>query len=994
MGLASFLAKPVSKALTKSVVKQADVVVPKIALDVAESSITNTPSPSKSLVSKRVKPSSSLTKDVVSTQDVADTRVNTDPLFKYEKPIDTTTPVVDDFSVPLKVDRIEDFGVEPELIAESGTDAFKALDLSSEKKEVWRKENKAVQRSKLLPEIEEAAQKLFEGKLKPEEFRKLSAEKQPIVPLDKVPDMPSFTDIAGALTEAQVNKGIVGLNMKIPPGERVSSRLDIPAYNDYNTWIVSLHDGSTKSGAPIGYAKTAVLKNVEFVSDPKVALDIARRKPLGSGGRMGKATIARIFGDYVPHNPDNAKAYAEKIFNDPEWTQIGMNPYRASYFYDKTDNMPVVSADEIVQIGPLVMAKNVKKTKPDDPLFKVNKKDDASPTFAKGGIVKNEMNKLFVEGGIMQEGGTTDPVSGNDVPPGAMQKEVRDDISAKLSEGEFVFPADVVRYIGLKNIMKLRDEAKMGLQKMEEIGQMGNSKSGSEGEALHGAPEEDDEEFSSSIDEIMNSGEDEGEEKQYAAGGYVPAENKALYANAPIKGFEMIPMENATGNVIYIPFIDGKPQLNIPEGYNIKAKVTTTPAATVGEAAKTGAAAGDKAGGGMGSDATGEKAGAWGRATSEERAAFYDANPTMAAITQAGQKAFAATSLGKLQAKMDPNIQAEQAAVAQGRQAYSDYAASKGKSAYGSGYGTSVDSGGFGVTSSAGAGLAASPMSIDPATAQGQRAFAQTAINNSIANNTDPEAEAKDLAESLGVTVGGAMPTTDTVGTDLGTQVDTQSGGFQSSFGSGSVGGTGGSLGTSAQSATDAATSAAAPTGSFGGATYGGNDTGSLGGSTSSGGKAGESGMAQGESQADRGGGGGGGGGAGCFLTTAAVDHMNEKDDGEVLSTLREFRDTYMKKNKEKSKDVAWYYDNAPKIVAAIDARQDAKTLYTKMYNRYIKKAYRQIKNGDLEEAYTTYKAGIDFAKKSANIKKGFLDTRSSVKDSEVKKVKTGFVPR
>ena len=121
---------------------------------------------------------------------------------------------------------------------------------------------------------------------------------------------------------------------------------------------------------------------------------------------------------------------------------------------------------------------------------------------------------------------------------------------------------------------------------------------------------------------------------------------------------------------------------------------------------------------------------------------------------------------------------------------------------------------------------------------------------------------------------------------------------------------------------------------------------------------------------------------------------MNEKDDGEVLSTLREFRDSYMKKNKEKSKDVAWYYDNAPKIVAAIDARQDAKSLYTKMYNRYIKKAYRQIKNGDLEEAYTTYKAGIDFAKKSANIKKGFLDTRSSVKDSEVKKVKTGFVPR
>lgn len=407
----------------------------------------------------------------------------------------------------------------------------------------------------------------------------------------------------------------------------------------------------------------------------------------------------------------------------------------------------------------------------------------------------NETEQMMAQGGLKEQGGTADPISGNDVPPGALQEEVRDDISAKLSGGEFVLPADVVRYIGLKNLMKLRDEAKMGLQKMEEIGQMGNSKSGSEGEALHSAPEENDEEFSSSINEIMNSGEGEEEEKKYAPGGYVPAENKALYANAPIKGFEMIPMENASGNVIYIPFVDGKPQLNIPEGYTIKAKVTTptTPTSTLSEADKT-KTAGDRAGGGMGSDATGEKAGAWGRTSSEERAAFYDANPTMAAITQAGQKAFAATGLGALQAKLDPNIQPEQAAVAQGRQAYSDYAASKGKSAYGSGYGTSVDSGGFGVTSSVGAGLAASPMSIDPATAQGQRAFAQAAINNAIANNTDPEKEAADLADKLGITVGEAMSIGSLTGTALGAQVDTQPGGFQGSFGSGSVGGPSGGM--------------------------------------------------------------------------------------------------------------------------------------------------------------------------------------------------------
>jgi hypothetical protein len=81
----------------------------------------------------------------------------------------------------------------------------------------------------------------------------------------------------------------------------------------------------------------------------------------------------------------------------------------------------------------------------------------------------------FDEGGLMEEGGMVDEVSGNDVPPGSLRTEVRDDIPAQLSEGEFVFPADVVRYIGLENLMRMRQEAKQGLAQMEAMGQMGNS---------------------------------------------------------------------------------------------------------------------------------------------------------------------------------------------------------------------------------------------------------------------------------------------------------------------------------------------------------------------------------------------------------------------------------------------------------------------------------------------------------------------------------------
>ena len=83
--------------------------------------------------------------------------------------------------------------------------------------------------------------------------------------------------------------------------------------------------------------------------------------------------------------------------------------------------------------------------------------------------------EMFEDGGLKDEGGMIDEVSGNDVPSGSTREEVRDDIPAQLSEGEFVFPADVVRYIGLEKLMTIRQEAKQGLKQMEAMGQMGNS---------------------------------------------------------------------------------------------------------------------------------------------------------------------------------------------------------------------------------------------------------------------------------------------------------------------------------------------------------------------------------------------------------------------------------------------------------------------------------------------------------------------------------------
>ena len=66
----------------------------------------------------------------------------------------------------------------------------------------------------------------------------------------------------------------------------------------------------------------------------------------------------------------------------------------------------------------------------------------------KGGDT-SQMQKLFAEGGMMDNSGET--VNGVEVPPGSLKEEVADDIPAQLSEGEFVVPADVVSHLGNGN---------------------------------------------------------------------------------------------------------------------------------------------------------------------------------------------------------------------------------------------------------------------------------------------------------------------------------------------------------------------------------------------------------------------------------------------------------------------------------------------------------------------------------------------------------------
>ena len=65
-----------------------------------------------------------------------------------------------------------------------------------------------------------------------------------------------------------------------------------------------------------------------------------------------------------------------------------------------------------------------------------------------------------------------DEQSGNAIPPGREAEEVRADVDVLLSEGEYVMPADVVRYWGVRFLEQLRHEAKMGLMYMQMDGRL------------------------------------------------------------------------------------------------------------------------------------------------------------------------------------------------------------------------------------------------------------------------------------------------------------------------------------------------------------------------------------------------------------------------------------------------------------------------------------------------------------------------------------------
>jgi len=200
------------------------------------------------------------------------------------------------------------------------------------RRKIFGDENTTVSDERGQVPIDQAIQELGEGALGFEARSRITPEMS-FLPSDK-----AITDALSA-----DKKEFVGKARDLEPGTPVGLRIDIPAYNRTGTFVITVHD-KAKGGAVgkrIGYDSIATVDNPTFFSNEKGAEKIREG--------AAKFAIATVEGEFNP---------AREIPEGKEWTKVGFNPTKHSYFYEKGTEKPVVSGDQAVSAGNTVYVKN------------------------------------------------------------------------------------------------------------------------------------------------------------------------------------------------------------------------------------------------------------------------------------------------------------------------------------------------------------------------------------------------------------------------------------------------------------------------------------------------------------------------------------------------------------------------------------------------------------------------------------------------------------
>jgi hypothetical protein len=221
-----------------------------------------------------------------------------------------------------------------------------------------------------IPELEKSISDVIKGLKTVDKHKELVDKLKPISTWNIVPKITQAEEIPLVLKSNKLfnqgkvkgDAGVYGLNKNIEEGARTLTRLDIDAYTEFDKWVATLKVPSKKGTSNI-YSPTAVLKDVVFKPSSKAALKVGK-------GEKSKSPFGLIEGSWVNHDPNKIAETTKKLLNNPNYVQVGYDPRRHGVFYTRQDfkigdkvfkkATPIEEADEVIQIGPLVLAKNPK----------------------------------------------------------------------------------------------------------------------------------------------------------------------------------------------------------------------------------------------------------------------------------------------------------------------------------------------------------------------------------------------------------------------------------------------------------------------------------------------------------------------------------------------------------------------------------------------------------------------------------------------------------
>ena len=216
-----------------------------------------------------------------------------------------------------------------------------------------------------------AARELAAGRITKAEYDRYIEAYKPIAEVPS-PEAPlSNEGMSKVLNQKQKEK----INPSIVPGTKVGLRMDIEALKRAKRLgtsgsVVAIHP-KNKPKSPIGYASAAHITDATFaIRSEAEAFEVAK-------GIKDKAPQQTVEGSWVPSTPAEIYAKVKQHLNDPAWTQVSLDPLRHSFFYDRANSRPVLSASEVLQVGRFVLAKDVKYGDRNDFMYmkdKVNRK--------------------------------------------------------------------------------------------------------------------------------------------------------------------------------------------------------------------------------------------------------------------------------------------------------------------------------------------------------------------------------------------------------------------------------------------------------------------------------------------------------------------------------------------------------------------------------------------------------------------------------------------